>query len=98
MEEKRPCGFRNCKTLTIVEVNQKLENSGFYHSNWCNKCSKQYMKENKYLSTLVPKYNKMKLKNKFSGKIMKFKNGTDISNYLCRHNKRRELNALLKKA
>jgi len=94
---KRPCSFRGkCTTLTEVDASMDMESHGMFQTKWCDKHMKQYMKEQKILDKLVPKYNKMKLQNKF-GRIIKFSHGTDVSNYLFRTNKRK-LNKILKEA
>lgn len=96
--EKRPCSFRGkCTTLTEVDETMDLPSLGMYQTKWCDKHMKQYHREQKILDKLVPKYNKMGLKDKFDRPI-KFKYGTDVSNYLFRNGKKRELNKILKKA
>ena len=92
--EKRPCGFRGkCTTLTEVDERGDIPSLGMYQTKWCDKHMKQYHKEQKILDKLVPKYNKMDLKNKF-GRPIKFSHGTDVSNYLYRNNKK-ELRKIL---
>jgi hypothetical protein len=94
---KRPCSFRGkCLTLTEVDESLDLPQLGAYQTKWCDKHMKQYDKEQKILAKLVPKYNKMNIKDRFD-RVIKFKCGTDVSNYLFRNNKR-ELNKILKKA
>lgn len=98
MNVERPCGFKGkCTTLTVVENPTDLQSLGMYQTKWCDKHMKQYKREQKILDKLVPKYNKMKLKNKF-GRLITFSHGTDVSNYLFRNGKKRELNKILKKA
>lgn len=98
MEIKRPCGFKNkCTTLTIVDSSHDLPSMGMFMGKWCDKHMKQYKREQKILDKLVPKYNKMKIQDKF-GRIIKFSHGTDVSNYLFRNGKKCELNKILKKA
>ncbi len=96
MEVQRPCNFRGkCKTLTTVNSGGDLPQLGMYQTKWCDKHMKQYHNEQKVLDKLVPKYNKMNLIGK-NGRIIKFSHGTDVSNYLFRYGKKRELNKILK--
>lgn len=98
MKVKRPCSFRGkCTTLTVVDNAMDLESLGMVQTKWCDTHMKQYKREQKILDKLVPKYNKMKIMNKFD-RIIKFTHGTDVSNYLWQNGKKRELAKILKRA
>ena len=92
--EKRMCGYNGCKTLTQVESFYDMPSMNAYSVKWCVKHAKQYHKNLKVLDEYVPKYNDMKLLDKF-GRIIKFNHSTDVSNYLHIHNKK-ELDRILK--
>lgn len=95
---KRPCSFRGkCATLTEVDSPMDLEVLGMFQTKWCDKHVEQYRREQKVLAKLVPEYNKKKLVGK-NGRIITFDHGTDVSNYLFRYGKKRELNKILKRA
>lgn len=88
------CGYHGCKTLTNVDTFYDMPSMGAYAIKWCDEHKKQYSEDQKILTKLVPKYNDMKLLDKF-GRTIKFNHGTDVSNYLYEHNKK-ELDIILK--
>lgn len=95
-KEKRPCGYGGkCRTLTEVDASGDMPSLGMYCTKWCDKHMKEYVASQKILDALVPEYNKMNLIG-LNGRVIKFKYGHEISNYLCRYGKRRELNKILK--
>ena len=92
--EKRMCGYHGCKTLTNVNTFYDMPSMNAYAVKWCAKHAKQYHKNLKVLDEYVPKYNDMKLLDRF-GRVIKFNHSTDVSNYLHIHNKK-ELDRILK--
>ena len=81
---KRKCPWKKCKTLVEVDEMKDCTMLNALIVDFCDKHWEQYRKQHEYLDTLVPKYNKMGILNKY-GKPRIFHSGNEISNYLYTH-------------
>jgi|APSaa5957512535_1039671.scaffolds.fasta_scaffold01088_8 hypothetical protein len=94
---KRPCGYGGkCTTLTDVDESNDVPGLGATCIVWCELHQKHYKERSRLLTKLLPKYNKMKLKDKFD-MVIKFTHHSDLSNYLFRY-KKVESNRITKQA
>ncbi len=85
------CAWRNCKTK--IKLDNSFEESqtgkafGIVVSGWCQKHSELYNKQCDKFTSLLSKWNKKKIKDRFD-RIRKFTHHSDLSNYLYQWNKK----------
>ena len=84
--QKRKCHWKNCKNMVEVDVSRDVSFLNAIIVNFCAKHWIQYRKERDLFNSLILKYNKMRILNKY-GKPRVFTNGHELSNYLYINNK-----------
>ena len=84
--QKRKCHRKGCKNMVMIDVSRDVSFLNAVIVNFCDKHWIEFRKERELLDSLLPKYNQMKIMNKY-GKPIVFTSGTQLSNYLYINNK-----------
>ena len=84
--QKRKCHRKGCKNMVMVDVSRDVSFLNAVIVNFCDKHWAEYRKQRDLFDSLVSKYNKMKIMNKY-GKPIVFTSGTQLSNYLIINDK-----------
>ena len=83
---KDKCYRKGCKTIVEVDTSKNIPFLNATVVNFCDKHWIEIRKQRDLFDSLVSKYNKMKIMNKY-GKPIVFTSGTQLSNYLYINNK-----------
>ena len=84
--EKNKCYRKGCKNMVEVDISKNIPFLNATVVNFCDKHWIEFRKRTELFNSLILKYNKMKILNKY-GKPRVFTNGHELSNYLYINNK-----------